>query len=229
MVEYCNSRELEKLWFTWAMAATVPSLERFRYVGGVYSKIDDSIIRTHGEISRNNPWLSLKEHYILAKPRFTVTSVDGVVNIGLPNPDELIIIPADPDLENELFSKGFIKDIPYKTSWDLLCIEVQKICEGISRKFSSDEDIRLEIQQEALTAVINKIKDFKLKFIPGKAPVFNFLTTAIYRCIFNHLRKDKRYTQQLQHLQDLMAKGSIDITMRSFKTVIGDHNERSTK
>lgn len=220
MVQYCDSNNIERLWFMWAMAATVPSLEPIRIVGGLYSKIHDSQIITQDSFSRNNPWLPIKEHFISTKDRISVTSVDGIVNSDI-DINTLEIIPLDHELELELYRKGFVKDVPYKISWDLLCVEVQKICEGVSRKFSSDEDTRLEIQQEALTAVINKIQLFKLKFMPGKAPVFNFLTTAIYRCIFNHLRKHKRYTQQLQDLQDLMAKGSIDTTMRSFKTVVG--------
>ena len=55
--------------------------------------------------------------------------------------------------------------------------------------------------------------------MPGKAPVFNFLTTAIHRCIYNYLRKTGRSNKQMYELQDKMAHGKLDLTMRSYKPV----------
>ena len=102
-----------------------------------------------------------------------------------------------------------------------MCLEVQKLCEGISRRFFTDQDIGKDIEQEAFFRVIEKISLLMLKFIPGKAPVFNFLTTAIHRCIYNYLRKTNRYKKQMDDLKSRLASGGLDTNMRSYKTMVG--------
>lgn len=221
MVQYCNSKQLEKLWFEWAMAVTVPSLEPLRALGAVYSKVSPSQIRTHGPQTCNNPWLPLKEHYLSFSTPVSVTSEFGVVNLDI---NTYEIHTVDTATHFELLNDGFFIEKPVKTSWSILCLEIKKLCEGISRKFFTDQDIRMDIEQEAFVAVTFKIKDLKLKYLPGKAPVFNFLTTAIHRCIYNYLRKNNRYKKQLIDLQNKMASGGLDTNMRSYKTMLGSES-----
>lgn len=220
MTQYCDSKRLERLWFEWAMAVTVPSLEPFRTLGAIYSKVSPCQIITHGLQAYNNPWLPIKEHYLcLATPIF-ITSDVGVVNLDI---DTYEIYAIDTETHTKLCSDGFFAEKPINNSWSILCLEIKKLCEGISRKFFTDQEIRIDIEQEAFVAVTTKIKNLKLKYFPGKAPVFNYLTTAIHRCIYNYLRKNNRYKKQLSDLQNKMASGRLDTNMRSYKTMLGSN------
>lgn len=201
------------------MAVTVPSLEPFRTLGVLYSRVCPSQIVTHGPMTHNNPWLPVKEHYLpfsTIRP-ISVTSVGGVVNVDF---NTFEIYGTDNVTHQRLLNDGFILENKSSASWSVLCLEVQKLCEGISRKFFTDDDARKEVEHEAFAMVIAKIKLLKLKFMPGKAPVFNFLTTAIYRCIYNYLRKVNRYKKQMVDLQNRLANGDLDTSMRSYKTMV---------
>ena len=219
MAQYCNSVDLEKFWFNWGMAATVPSLEPFRALGVLYSRVCPSQIITHGLMTCNNPWLPLKEHYLPFSTPVVVSSVGGVVNVDI-NTYEIYA----PNLmtHDKLLTDGFVLEKQTNVLWLVLCLEVKKLCEGISRNFFTDDDSRIEIEQEAFTMVIDKIKHFKLCFLPGKAPVFNFLTTAIHRCIYNYLRKVNRYKKQMSDLQNRLINGCLDTNMRSYRTMVGE-------
>ena len=48
----------------------------------------------------------------------------------------------------------------------------------------------------------SKLKRGRLKYMPGRAPVFNLLTTTIHRCIYSALSKDKRQHRNLVALTD---------------------------
>jgi len=218
MVQYCDSKQLERLWFEWAMAITVPSLEQYRALRVVYSKVSPCQIKTHGPQACNNPWLPLKQHYLSCPTPVLVTSDNGCVNLDL---DTHEFYTVSTKTHDELCSNGFFVERTIIESWRNLCLEVSKLCEGISRNFFTDPEIRIDVEQEAFTMVMYKIKNLKLKYLPGKAPVFNFLTTAIYRCIYNHLRKNARYRRQLTDIQNKMTKGNLDISMRSYKTILG--------
>lgn len=218
MARYCDSEQLERFWFEWAMASSVPVLEPLRAVGAVYSRVKlDQIVAQENQ-THKNPWLPLKEHVLILSEPTYVTSENGEVNFNL---NTVRIMVADSQTHQTLLQDGYYLEPTESEAWSKLFLEVRKMCEGISRKFSNDQDARMEIEQEALVMVIDKMKRKKIKYMPGKAPVFNFLTTAIHRCIYNHLRKTGRATRQMHELQEKMINGGLDLSLRSYKPIVG--------
>lgn len=218
MARYCDSKQLERYWFEWAMASNVPALEQLRQVGAVYSRVKPTQIVTHETQTCKNPWLPLREHVLILSEPTHVTSEDGEVNLDL---NTLEIRVANTQTHKRLLEDNFYLEPTEPMAWERLFLEVRKMCEGISRKFSGDPDIRMEIEQEALVMVVDKMKMKKIKYLPGKAPVFNFLTTAIHRCIYNHLRKTGRANKQMAELQDRMINDGLDLSLRSYKPIVG--------
>jgi hypothetical protein len=90
-------------------------------------------------------------------------------------------------------------------SWEALLDDVYKICEGASINFKPrDKEEHLELTHETFAMTINKIKNRKLVFEPGRAPVFNLLTTTIMRQLYSLKNKDSRrrrlYDKYLQRV-----------------------------
>jgi len=78
-------------------------------------------------------------------------------------------------------------------SWKELLNGIYKICYGVAIHFHpKDEDEHNEFAHEAFILTIDKIKDGRLKFTPGKAPVFNLLTTTVFRHLYSKMNKDSR-------------------------------------
>lgn len=77
-------------------------------------------------------------------------------------------------------------------SWKSMLEMLYKICFGASLKFSPKDEIeREEIAHDAFAATMMKIKDGKLKYIPGKGRAFNLITTAIIRHIQSRKNREK--------------------------------------
>ena len=84
-------------------------------------------------------------------------------------------------------------DTADKESWKSLLEGIYKICEGVAVHFNpKDEEEHLDLTHETFTMTIHKIQAGKLKFIPGKAPVFNLLTTTIMRQLYSLKNRDSR-------------------------------------
>jgi len=78
-------------------------------------------------------------------------------------------------------------------AWDLLTQGIYKICQGVAVNFHpKDADEHAELTHEALVLTLEKIKDGRLKFEPGRAPVFNLLTTTIFRHLYSKMNKESR-------------------------------------
>ena len=78
-------------------------------------------------------------------------------------------------------------------AWQKLQEGIYKICYGVAIHFHPrDEDEHNELAHEAFILTIAKISDGRLTFIPGKAPVFNLLTTTIFRHLYSKMNKDSR-------------------------------------
>jgi len=82
--------------------------------------------------------------------------------------------------------------------WAELSLLILKICEGISKKFhpKSEEEYE-ELVNEAFIETMEKIKQQKLRYIPGKAPVFNLLTTTIFNILYSKMNRKNR--QKIQN------------------------------
>lgn len=78
-------------------------------------------------------------------------------------------------------------------AWQKLQEGIYKICYGVAIHFHPrDEDTHNEFAHEAFILTIAKISDGRLTFIPGKAPVFNLLTTTIFRHLYSKMNKESR-------------------------------------
>lgn len=78
-------------------------------------------------------------------------------------------------------------------AWKALLEGIYKICEGVSVHFNpKDEEEHLDLTHETFTMTIHKIQTGRLKFTPGRAPVFNLLTTTIMRQLYSLKNRDSR-------------------------------------
>lgn len=78
-------------------------------------------------------------------------------------------------------------------AWDDLQVLIYRICQGIAVHFNpKDEEELMELSHETFMLTIEKIKQRRLVFIPGKAPVFNLLTTTIFRHLYSLKNRENR-------------------------------------
>jgi len=87
-----------------------------------------------------------------------------------------------------------LKD-PY--AWDHLSEMIYLICNGVATRFRpQDDEEHAEHVHDAFIQTMDKIKDGRLKFTPGRAPAFNLLTTTIFRILYS---KMNRQTTRREH------------------------------
>lgn len=119
-----------------------------------------------------------------------------------------------------------------KESWDFILEMVYKICFGATLKFSPKEELeREEMAHDAFAATIIKIKDGKLKYIPGKGRAFNLITTAIIRHIQSKKNREKAgkrvyekfFQKQIQSNDDLRVLKKL--YKSSGQTSVSDSND----
>ena len=95
-------------------------------------------------------------------------------------------------------------------SWEELAGYVYKICNGVAVHFNpKDEEEHAELAHETFVLTIEKIKSRKLVFEPGRAPVFNLLTTTIFRHLYSLKNKDNR-RRKLLRTKFVMKPGVLD-------------------
>lgn len=215
MPHYCDSKVLEQNWFNWLLADPTPQLEVYRATGTLMTKVQKNTI----EGEKVNPYWGLPQkpkfsHCIITKSPIYFKSYAGKcdtprtfsgskpVNCQLPSTHELQDCRDHAFIE-KMIANGYAIEVPTKRSWDEMVIDIQKMCRGISMKFTMpSEDARDDLASDALLTIMNKVKNKKLIYTPGKAPVFNLLTTTIYRIIYsllNRISKDQK--DKTQHAQ----------------------------
>lgn len=125
----------------------------------------------------------------------------------------------------QLLQDGFIKEQPTNESWHKLLEDIGKMCSGISKKFNLfNEDEYSDLSNDALLQVINKLVNKRLVYTPGRAPVFNLLTTTIHRCMFSLLNKKNSQKAGLNKLLNDTQHNLIPKINRSLRTLT--HNPR---
>ena len=78
-------------------------------------------------------------------------------------------------------------------AWEEMAMMIHKICCGIATKFNPrSEDEYEEHVHDAFSQTIEKIRTGKLKFTHGRAPVFNLITTTVYRILYSKMNKRKK-------------------------------------
>lgn len=130
--------------------------------------------------------------------------------------DDMFIVQDKiiPSLERD----GYKKERPTDITWHAVLTDVSNMCQGIATKFNPpSEDEHMELAQDALLQVVNKLVKRKLVFTPGRAPVFNLLTTTIYRCMYSIKNKGKNQRNGMHKLIDDMQAGVLPENVRSFR------------
>jgi hypothetical protein len=78
-------------------------------------------------------------------------------------------------------------------AWSKMSDMIYQMCGGIATHFNpATQEIHEEHTHDAFMLTIEKIRLGKLRFEPGRAPVFNLLTTTIFRHLYSKMNKEKR-------------------------------------
>jgi hypothetical protein len=122
-----------------------------------------------------------------------------------------------------LTARGYIKELPTTHVWHAMLEDINKICYGIAMRFKprSDEEHQ-ELTNEALIQVIHKLAAYKLVYVPGRAPVFNLLTTTIHRILYSIMNRRKHQREGMGRILAEAAAGTLPDTHRSLR-VQTDH------
>jgi hypothetical protein len=232
MGQYCDSKALEKNWFYWLMSSTTPDLECYRKHGLLWTKII-------GDTNTNilpDPRSPNRVHCIALATPIYLNSYDGIpqsegvafVNgtpqtITLPTEDDDLNLLSDSWLHRldttfaqrdevipSLEADGYIKELPTEQTWHAVLNDINKMCRGIVLRFKQPtEEEQNDLANEALLQVTDKLATYKLVYTPGRAPVFNLLTTTIYRCMYSIMNRRKTQRQGFQNYVDSVQSGII--------------------
>ncbi len=118
----------------------------------------------------------------------------------------------------KLNGNGYILELPVSVTWHHMLSDISKMCMGIATKFNMPtEEETFDLANEALLAVTNKLVKRKLVYTPGLAPVFNLLTTTIYRCMYSIMNRRNSQKNNLSKLLNDVKSGSFHNSQRSFR------------
>jgi len=225
MAKYCDSDILERNWFEWIVAESTPLLDGYRERGALWTKIVGIVrdengrpIKKHKKVLAD-PSYHIRTHFINSGSGIfaisncgkiiTAYTVDLVIKapngrifyagVDIPTPEEC---SDNINTIGKAKSAGYYQENSTKISWDAMVEDIYKICGGIATKFNVTEDDRDELIHESALQVIKKLTTHKLVYTPGRAPVFNLLTTTIHRCIFSALSRDKRRVNNLRRFTE---------------------------
>lgn len=192
----------------------------------------------------SNPCFPLRMHYLALASPVHFTSYNTAVNdygiITIDGEERTILLKeVDQHLNLESDNKlhqldqpfkiqtdvipyisqlGYRIDRPTNQSWHAILEDVNKMCLGISTKFNpSSPDEHMELAQEAFLQVTKKLTAKKLVYTPGRAPVFNLLTTTIYRCMYSIKNRAKNQRNGFSKLVGQIQGGSMPLSLRSYK------------
>lgn len=200
---YCDTKVMEQNWFNWLLSEAAPDLEPYRKEGILWTKL----------IGSNNAYQCKTRIHCLQRERI-------LLHVTEEGKSRVICDINDPDIQGDpewLTAQGFIRELPSQESWDLLISDINKMCVGIAYTFNMREDEYADLSSDAIVCVIGKLRAKKLVYIPGQAPVFNLLTTAIKRiCISQLSKRTKRARDTIKLLEDV-ERGAIPDSFKSVK------------
>ncbi len=245
MARYCDTDVLEKNWYNWLIAQATPCLDNYRNAGLLMTKIIAKV--TLRPDHTPNPFWGYpddprRSHVIVVDRPVYCNSYNGrcdkprTFTGSRPSTCQLpptISIPNG-GIVDKMLSQGYVLEQPIRPAWDAILIDVQNICKGISLKFNlPSEDHRDDLAGEAFLQVTNKIKNCKLVYTPGLAPVFNLLTTTIHRVMFSLLNKSTKERENradhakllapLMNIGQTRPRGRM-VTRRAYGTVVACSN-----
>ncbi len=76
--------------------------------------------------------------------------------------------------------------------WIKMADLIYKICEGVATRFNPKGDEHIEHVHDAVSQTLEKIALGKLRFTRGRAPVFNLITTTVFRILFSKMNRQKK-------------------------------------
>lgn len=212
-------------------------------VTGTVKNDDGTEILRHGK-PLEDPSYPTRSHCILLGHPVYLNSYNGVPQTsgtvfvdGEPTPVDLSDIAGELHLQSDAWIhnlgnplsqhetlphievNGYFREVPAEVSWHAMLEDINNMCLGIAMKFKQPtEEERMDLANEALLQVTNKLVNRKLVYKPGKAPVFNLLTTTIHRCLFSIMnRRTNRRQGQARLLEDAQA-GILPDSQRSLRT-----------
>ena len=108
----------------------------------------------------------------------------------------------------EWWAGWLVTDDPY--AWEKMSDMIYRICHGIATHFNPrDDEEHTELRHDAFMTTMEKIKLGKLRFDPGRAPVFNLLTTTVFRQLYSKMNKEKRRKiHQSKYIQKILIEHS---------------------
>ena len=228
MAQYCDSKVLESDWFNWLMSSSTPELERYRELGILYTKLP--ILKGDPELAAKRIPDSLgkqKSHCLAITDPVYFNSSSGTISkmTRYKNGKPVTVKPpvpgvVDVDVAAKLANSGWFLERPTAITWDSIVIAVNSICSGISTRFNLPDDAKSDLASEAMVQVITKIKLYKLVYTPGRAPVFNLVTTTIYRIMFSILNKNTKNKQNMTNAAQMMQALSSNNRNKSGKRII---------
>ena len=243
MSQYCDTSKLEAAWFKWIVARAVPALEPYRESGKLWSKtiglveVDGTVLVKSGR-TYNSPTHPIRAHCILSRYPVFFTTHNGIPQeygsmlcleddntihskpVLMANLDSEMDLSKQPipKIEEYLLKDGYTTEDRTNHYWNLVLCDINLMCMGISTKFhQKTEEDQIELANEALLQVINKLVSDRLVYTPGRAPVFNLLTTTIYRCMYSIMNKRKNQREGINKLLADASAGKLPKTNRSLR------------
>ncbi len=117
-----------------------------------------------------------------------------------------------------LRKKGYVKEKPVETTWEAVLADVGRICHGIAMRFHQPtEEEQTDLAHEAFVQVITKLAQKKLVYTPGRAPVFNLLTTTVYRCMYSIMNSRNNRKTRFKKLAAEVQIGTAPHGLRSLR------------
>lgn len=241
VAQYCDSQVLERNWFHWLISSRVPKLEQYRTMGLLWTKVvgvardrDNNPIHRHGK-ALPDPSFPIRSHCIALATPIYFNSEDGMIPDGtLPDIEIINLLSDDPihkldhpltqltEIVPNLESKGYIREVPTNTTWHAMLNDIGKICGGVATKFKpKNDDEHAELTHEALVQLIKKLVGYKLVYTPGRAPVFNLLTTTIHRILFSVMNRRKHQREGLNRMLADAEAGTLPDSNRSLRIQSG--------
>lgn len=252
MGQYCDSQKLERYWYHWILSSSVPQLEIFREIGILWTKVigyaqhDGKVILTNGK-PLPDPSYPIRRHCLaLDQPLFFSTNngclPETLLYWGeLSDPPTPTTVPfntekllqhapsTDAALIAELHAMGYVQEFSTEHSWHIMLENIRNICNGISMKFHlPSEEEQQDLASDAFLQVTNKLVSGRLVYMPGRAPVFNLLTTTTYRIMYSITNKKNNQKYSMRKLIDDAAAGVLPEVGRSvrvptIRTLIRSH------
>jgi len=90
-----------------------------------------------------------------------------------------------------------VTNCPY--AWEQVACRVYRICNGVVRHFNPrDEEETHDHIYDAFIQTIEKIRSRKLVVVRGRAPVFNLITTTVFRILYSKMNKQRKHREHFQ-------------------------------